>query len=90
MPNFVHQTEAHRYNAIINGNVVASLQYSMAGKKLVIEHTDTVNDLRGQGIARRLTRHVFDDARTRGLVVDPKCSYAKRFVDQHPEYGDVL
>ncbi|SDB91620.1 hypothetical protein GA0111570_10891 [Raineyella antarctica] len=90
MPTFTHQPDQNRYQAILGDDVVGTLDYSLAGKKLVIESTHTHNDFRGQGIARRLTRHVFDEARTRGLVVDPKCSYAKLFIDQHPEYSDVL
>ncbi len=90
MPKIVHQTDAARYEAILDGTVVGVLRYSLTGKKMIIEHTETTMDLRGRGIARRLTRFAFDDARMRGLVVDPKCSFAKRFVDQHPEYSDVL
>ncbi|QGF24896.1 GNAT family N-acetyltransferase [Raineyella fluvialis] len=90
MSTFVHQVEGNRFEALINDQIVGTLQYTVSGKKMVIEHTETVRDFRGQGIARRLTRLAFDDARTRGMVVDPKCTFAKRFVDLHPEYTDVL
>lgn len=90
MSTFIHQAEANRYEALIDGQVVGTLDYSLTGKKMVIERTETVHDFRGQGVARTLTRFAFDDARTRGLIVDPKCTYAKYFVDQHPEYTDVL
>lgn len=90
MPTFTLQSATNHYQAVLDDRVVGTLRYSIAGKKLVIEHTETADDVRGQGIARRLTRFAFDDARAKGLIVDPKCSYAKRFVDQHPEYSDVL
>lgn len=90
MPTFTLQSANNRYQAVLDERVVGTLKYSMVGKKMVIERTETADDVRGQGIARRLTRFAFDDARTKGLIVDPKCSYAKRFVDQHPEYSDVL
>lgn len=90
MPRFVHHHEQRRYQAVLDDRVVGTVRYSLRGKHLTIEHTETDAGQRSQGIARRLTRHVLDDARTRGLVVDPQCPYAKRFVDQHPEYSDVL
>ena len=90
MPTFRHEVDERRYLALVGEEVVGTLRYSMSGKRLTIEHTEIVDGLRRQGIARRLTRHVFDQARTRGLVVTPGCSYSKKFIDQHPEYTDVL
>ncbi len=90
MSTFVHQIEGNRFEARIDDQVVGTLDYTLTGNRMVIESTETIHDFRGRGIARRLTRFAFDDARTRGLVVDPKCPFAKRFVDLHPEYTDVL
>lgn len=90
MSTFLHQVEDNRFEAQIDGQVVGTLAYSLSGNKMVIEHTETIRDLRGQGIAHQLTRFAFDNARIRGMVVDPKCPLAKHFVDLHPEYTDVL
>ncbi len=90
MSPFVHQAEDNRYEAVADEQVVGTLDYSLAGKTMIIRHTETVQDHRGQGIARRLTRFALDDARRRGFVVRPECPYAQKFVEQHPEYSDVL
>lgn len=90
MPTIRHEVDERRYLALLGEEVVGTLNYSMSGKRLTIEHTEIVDGMRRQGIARRLTRYVFDQARTRGLVVTPGCGYARTFIDQHPEYTDVL
>jgi len=57
---------------------------------LMITETYTPPELRGRGMASTLTKHAFEYAKSRGLKVHPLCSFAKRYIDRHPEYSDLL
>jgi len=46
--------------------------------------------LEGRGIAGQLTRAVLDHVRAHGLKVEPACSYARAYIDRHPEDRDLL
>ena len=67
----------------------AYLEYLDQGRSLVLTHTFVPPALRGRGLAGRLTRAALDFAREKGKIVDPQCSYAASFMDQHPEYADL-
>jgi len=69
--------------------ITAHLEYVMRGKTLVLTHTYVPPPLRGRGLAGSLTRHALDFARKEGNTVDPQCSYAAAWLDQHPEYANL-
>jgi uncharacterized protein len=35
-------------------------------------------------------RHALDDVRAAGRTVIPTCWYVAQFIDEHPEYEDLL
>lgn len=47
-------------------------------------------DLRGEGVAGRLVKGVLDHARAHDLKVVPSCWYVARYIDNHPEYSDLV
>lgn len=90
MSTIIHQTDEQRYEALVGDEVVGAVDYTRHGKTLTIKRTTTVNGMRGQGLASRLTRHVINDARTHGLILRLDCPFSKEFVARHSEYADVL
>ena len=46
--------------------------------------------LRGQGVGTQLARQALDWARSEGLKVVPLCPFVAEFIEQHPEYQDLL
>ena len=46
--------------------------------------------MRGQGVGAELVRQALDDVRAGGGLVVPQCWYVARFIDEHPEYADLL
>lgn len=52
-----------------------------------IEHTAVNDEYRGRGIAAELIRLCVEDAREKGLFIEPVCSYAVMQFEKHPEWA---
>jgi uncharacterized protein len=79
-----------RYEAIVDGEVVAFADYEVTGAIVVLPHTVTTPALRGRGHAGQVVRFALDDIRDSGRKVIPSCWYVARFIDEHPEYADLV
>jgi uncharacterized protein len=84
-----HNADASRFE-IRFGDELARVQYVTRGSTLVFTHTEVPVALEGHGIAGRLARHGLEYARANGLSVVPQCPYVRHFIEQHPEYADLV
>lgn len=74
-----------------DGKRVAEMTYSKAGKKrIIIDHTEAAEEVRGEGYAKKLVYHGFQFARENDLKVLPLCPYAKSVIQRNAELQDVL
>lgn len=72
-------------------DIIAEITYVPTGEdRIIIDHTYVSNELRGQGIARKLLDEVANYARTENKKIIPLCSYAKTQMEKHDEYHDLL
>lgn len=72
-------------------NLLAELVYNMPSPgKLVIEHTEVSEALRGQQTGYKLVDAVADFARENALKIVPLCPFANAVFKKNPEYGDLL
>ena len=78
---FVWQTEGKR---------LAEMTYTVAGSRVIIDHTQVDDSLRGKGVGAQLVEAAVEYARTENVRLMPLCPYAKSVFDKTPEYGDVL
>jgi predicted GNAT family acetyltransferase len=69
---------------------VAFIEYYREGEKVFLTHTETPEPLRGKGIAAELVKQTLECARKNGLTVVPLCSYVMHYINEHPEWNDVL
>lgn len=73
------------------GDVKAELTYSKAGEdKIIIDHTEVSEKLRGDDIGTTLVEHAVDYARRNDLTIIPLCSFAKSVIEQDESLQDVL
>jgi len=74
------------------GKEEALMTYSHAGAdKLIIDHTEVSDKLKGQGIGYKLVEAAVDYLRANHLKVIPLCPFANAvFKKKHEEYADVL
>jgi len=69
---------------------VAYLEYTLAGHVLALIHTQIPDALRGHGFARELAHTALEYARENHLKVDVVCPSVATYIEEHPEYADLL
>lgn len=74
-----------------DGAILAELVYSMASpEKMVIEHTEVDDELKGQNVGFLLVSTAVQYARDHQIKIIPLCPFAKAVIDKKPEFQDVL
>ncbi len=80
-----------RYEAWDDSGVVAGFaQYKLRDGLVIFTHTEVDDAFEGRGVGSTLVRAALDDVRGRGLQVRPVCPFFKSYIEQHPEYQDLL
>ncbi|MEM6318161.1 MAG: GNAT family N-acetyltransferase [Bacteroidota bacterium] len=75
----------------IDGELQAEMTYSKAGTSLlIVDHTEVVESLKGQGVGRQLLLKIVEQARERGIKILPLCPFAKSVFDKEASIRDVL
>jgi predicted GNAT family acetyltransferase len=72
-----------------DGKRLAEMTYTMAGDKMIIDHTEVDDALRGTGAGRRLVESAVVWARAEHKTILPLCPFARSVFDKTPEYADV-
>ena len=85
----VHNESRNRFEVVIRG-MTSVLDYRRSPGEISLVHTKVPPQLEGQGIAARLTETALNYARAHNLAVVPRCSYAAKFIERHPEYNDLV
>ncbi len=74
-----------------DGEVKAEISYSKAGDtKIIIDHTEVSDELRGENIGNELVEHAVNYARKNELTVIPLCPFAKSVIERDKSLQDVL
>ena len=79
-----------RYEATIDGDLVAFAEYQVRGDLVVLPHTVTLPAHRGNGYAAQVVRRALDDIRAAGRRVVPTCWYVAQYIDEHPDDADLV
>ncbi len=73
------------------GERLAAMEFTMAGEtKMIIDHTEVDDRLRGQGAGRQLLNRLVEHVRENGIKVIPLCPFAKSVFDKDESIRDVL
>ena len=74
-----------------DGNLLAEMAYVWAGTdKIIIDHTDVSEALKGQGAGRQMLNRAVAFAREKHIKIIPLCPFAKSVFDKVSEFSDVL
>lgn len=74
-----------------DGNMLAELVYTMpSSDKMIIEHTEVSEELKGQNTGYQLVQTAVEYARNHNLKIIPLCPFANAVFKKKPEYADVL
>lgn len=86
-----HRPDLGRYEWVVDdGDPPAIAEYVTDGDVVVMHHTYTEPRFRGRGLAAHVVEGALDDLRARGLRVRPDCWFVAEYIDEHPEYRDLL
>ena len=87
-----HEHSGHRGAFFLerDGERLAQMTYTVAGSRVIIDHTDVDDRLRGTGTGRKLVEAAVEWARKEKTQLMPLCPFAKSVFDKTPAYGDVL
>ena len=87
-----HEESGHRGAFFIEeeGKRLAELTYTVAGTRVILDHTEIDDALRGTGAGKKLVAAAVDWARDEDRRLLPLCPFARSVFDKMPEYSDVL
>ena len=84
-----HDAAHHCFQATVDGQRCV-VDYRLDGRVLRLTHTGVPPPLEGRGVAAALVQEALAHARRHGLKVDPQCSYARGYMQRHPQTHDLL
>jgi len=87
-----HEQTGHRGAFFVEeeGKRLAQLTYTVAGTKIILDHTEIDDSLRGTGTGRKLVAAAVDWAREEDVRLMPLCPFARSVFDKTPGFADVL
>lgn len=82
--------EANHYELTVNGEHAGLAAYADAGDQRIFHHTEVDEKFGGRGLAGVLVGAALTDTRAAGKRAVPTCSYVARYIEKHPEFGDIV
>jgi predicted GNAT family acetyltransferase/glutaredoxin len=82
--------ERSRYELRLDGRLIGLAAYRRRDGRISFTHTEVDRSCEGRGFGSRLVAAALDDARRQGLRVLPLCPFVAHYVEQHPEYQDLV
>ena len=79
-----------QYEILVGDEVAGFATYTDANGVRDLPHTVVDPKFRGQGLSKPLIQAALDDARADGMQVTPSCPAVERYIEQNPQYRDLL
>ena len=79
-----------RFEILADGELAGFVLYHLRDNEIAFTHTETDERFRGHGLASQLVRAALDAARARQLAVPPDCPFVRSWLEEHPEYADLV
>jgi len=71
--------------------ILAEMVYTMpSSDKMIIEHTEVSEELKGQNVGFQLVKTAVEFAREQNIKIIPLCPFANSVFKRKPEFADVL
>lgn len=85
-----HETKGRFFYKEEN-KVLAEMTYSWAGTdRIIIDHTEVSDSLRGKGVGELMVRKAVDFAREKEISIIPLCPFARSVFKKYEELRDVM
>lgn len=73
-----------------NGETLAEMVYKKEKGKMIIQHTEVDESLRGKNIGFQLVERGVDYAKEAHWKIVPLCTFAKKVLERNKQFADVL
>jgi predicted GNAT family acetyltransferase len=92
MQTIAHEHSGHRgaFVWLQDGKRLAEMTYTVAGTRVIIDHTTVDDALRGKGAGAQLVKAAVEWARAENAKLMPLCPFASSVFAKNPDYDDVL
>ncbi|MCZ4080193.1 GNAT family N-acetyltransferase [Rhodococcus sp. H36-A4] len=86
-----HLPAQHRFEIYLDESLAGFSDYLQSEGVRTFNHTVTLPEHRGHGLAAVLTEHVLEDSRAGGFSVIPACWFVREFIESSAgRYDDLL
>ena len=85
-----HLRDEFNFVMLVEDEVAGYTEYRMGPGVRAFMHTIVDDKFRGQGLASQLVKWALDETRSEGLLVEPYCPFTRRYIQEHPEYLDLV
>ncbi len=72
------------------GGATAIAAYARAGDTITFTHTVVPEEMQGHGLGSQLIAAALHSARAQGLSVVPQCGFVAAYIDEHPDFADLI
>lgn len=72
------------------GGATAVAAYERAGDTITFTHTVVPEEMQGHGLGGQLIAAALHSARAQGLSVVPRCAFVAAYIDEHPDFADLV
>ena len=79
-----------RFEIVADAELAGFVRYHLRGNESAFPHPETDDRFRGPGLASQLVQAALDTARARHLAVLPYCPFVRGWLEEHPEYADLV
>lgn len=84
------QTDPDRFEISVDGQVAGFAQFTDRGDRRVFPHTEIDPEFGGRGLGGIVVRAALEATREDGLKVVPLCPFVAKYIDEHPEFSDLV
>jgi predicted GNAT family acetyltransferase len=80
-----------RYEAYVDGELAGFSAYELGPRLIRFTHTEVDDAYEGHGVGSALAKGALDDVRRDGTrKVIPLCPFIKKWIEDHPDYQDLV
>jgi predicted GNAT family acetyltransferase len=80
-----------RYEVFLDGTLAGFTDYRLRpDNRIIAVHSEVFPEFEHHGLASELAREMLDDIRARDLRVMPRCPFVKKYIEEHPDYDDLV
>jgi uncharacterized protein len=86
----VDDPDRNRYEAYVQDSLAGFVTYRIRPGVVTLVHTEVDKAFEGHGVGGRLAAFALEDARDRGVQVEPLCPFIVSYLGRHPEFADLV